>query len=228
MKIHPNSLLLFIGDSITDCGRKRPVGEGAFGQALGNGYVSLVNAALSAAYPDYATRVVNMGISGETSRDLKPRWKSDVLDLQPDWLSIKIGANDVWQQLSWPQSGDNLLSVEAYAHTLDNLIQQAQPSLQGLILMTPYLVEPDLQDPMRGLMDQYGAVVADKAAKHEAVFVDTQAAFDTALQGMESSQLAEDRVHVNLSGHMIIARAFLQAIGYDWGRSQPQPRDTDA
>ncbi|MBW8009759.1 MAG: SGNH/GDSL hydrolase family protein [Chloroflexi bacterium] len=220
MKIQPNSLLLFIGDSITDCGRKRPVGEGAFGQALGNGYVSLVNAALSAAYPDYATRVVNMGISGETSRDLESRWKSDVLDLQPDWLSVKIGANDVWQQISWPQGRENNLSVEAYADTLDDLIQQVLPSLQGLILMTPYFLEPDLQDPMRALMDQYGAVVGELAVKHKAVFVDTQAAFDTALQWIEPLRLAEDRVHVNLSGHMIIARAFLQAIGYDWERSQ--------
>lgn len=220
MKLQENSLLLFIGDSITDCGREHPVGEGGFGQALGNGYVSLVNAALSATYPDYATRVVNMGISGETSRDLITRWQSDVLDQQPDWLSIKIGINDVWQQLSWPQSEERSLSVEAYTDSLEDLIQQVQPGLQGLILMTPYLVEPDRQDPMRALMDQYGKVVCDLAARHSAVLVDTQAAFDTVLKWMDPSQLADDRVHVNLSGHMIIARAFLKAIGFDWGRTQ--------
>ena len=31
MKIGPRSKLLFIGDSITDCERARPVGEGLFG-----------------------------------------------------------------------------------------------------------------------------------------------------------------------------------------------------
>ena len=104
---------------------------------------------------------------------------------------------------------------------LDDLIQQVRSSLQGLILMTPYILETDRQDPMRALMDQYGAVVDDLAAKHKAVFVDTQAAFDAVLKSIDPSQMTEDRVHVNLSGHMVLARAFLQAIGYDWERSQP-------
>ncbi len=34
MKIAANSKLLFIGDSITDCGRAQPIGEGR-GEALG-------------------------------------------------------------------------------------------------------------------------------------------------------------------------------------------------
>ena len=35
--------LVILGDSITDCGRARPVGEGLPG-ALGNGYVNLFDA----------------------------------------------------------------------------------------------------------------------------------------------------------------------------------------
>ncbi|MEN8173855.1 MAG: GDSL-type esterase/lipase family protein, partial [Chloroflexota bacterium] len=88
MIIEPKSRLVFIGDSITDCGRKRPVGEGRFNQALGDGYVSLVDAALTATYPDYAIKTINMGISGNTIRDLKARWQRDVLDINPDWLVI--------------------------------------------------------------------------------------------------------------------------------------------
>lgn len=38
LKIEPNSKLLMIGDSITDCGRAQPVGEG-MNDALGRGYV---------------------------------------------------------------------------------------------------------------------------------------------------------------------------------------------
>jgi len=49
MKIEQNSRLVFIGDSITDCGRAIPIGEGS---GLGNGYVSLVNAFLQAYYPE--------------------------------------------------------------------------------------------------------------------------------------------------------------------------------
>ena len=50
MKIAPNSKLVMIGDSITDCGRALPVGEG-LGPSLGNGYVSLVDALIRTAVP---------------------------------------------------------------------------------------------------------------------------------------------------------------------------------
>jgi lysophospholipase L1-like esterase len=182
MILQSNSRILFIGDSITDCERKRPIGEGAFEQALGSGYVSLVDAALTATYPDRAIRVINMGVSGDTVRDLQARWQTDVLDLHPDWLVILIGINDVWQQFSRPWQTEHHVSLEEYTRTLDDLVQQVGPRLQGLILMTPYFLEPNQREPMRALMDQYGAVVRELAAQHHALLVDTQAAFDHVLQ----------------------------------------------
>ena len=95
MKIHPESRLVMVGDSITDCGRlPRAVGE----DSLGSGYVRLVYGLLTATYPQLNIQVFNSGIGGDTVRDLKRRWQRDVLDLEPDWLSIMIGINDVWQQ----------------------------------------------------------------------------------------------------------------------------------
>ena len=219
MHLQPNSRLLFIGDSITDCGRKRPIGEGAFDQALGNGFVSLVDAALAAAYPDYAISTINMGVAGNTIRDLKARWKTDVLDLQPDWLAIKIGINDVWQHFSRPWQTEQHISAEEYAQTLDQLIQQVRSRLRGLIVMTPYLLEPNRHEPMRAMMDQYGEAVGEVATQHHALLVNTQAAFDGVLQWVHPMHLAVDRIHLNLAGHMVLARAFLQSIGYSWERS---------
>ncbi|MBT3389138.1 MAG: SGNH/GDSL hydrolase family protein [Chloroflexi bacterium] len=218
MKLQPHSRLLFIGDSITDCGRRFPVGEGAFDQALGDGFVSLVDAALTAVYPDYAIHTINMGISGNTIRDLKARWQTDVLDLQPDWLVIKIGINDVWQHLSqtfW--SGQNI-SLAEYAQTLDQLVLQTRSRLRGLIVMTPYFLDLDHQEPMRVMMDRFGAAAKEVAARHQALLADTQAAFDVALQSMDPMQLAMDHVHPNLVGHMILARAFLREIKFAWER----------
>ena len=110
MLLQPNSKILFIGDSITDCGRKRPIGKGEFDQALGNGYVSLVDAALRAVYPDHPVTTLNMGISGNTVDDLAYRWKTDAIELKPDWLSILIGINDAWQQFNqlWPSTRGTL------------------------------------------------------------------------------------------------------------------------
>jgi len=46
--------------------------------------------------------------------------------------------------------------------------------------------------------------------------VDTQSAFDSVLTEIQPAALSEDRVHPNLTGHMILARAFLKAIDYTW------------
>ena len=216
MKLHPDSRLLFIGDSITACGRKFPMGVGAFNQALGDGYVNLIDAALTAAYPDYGITTINMGISGNTVRDLNARWETDVLDIKPDWLVIKIGINDVWGYFSQTPPPVYHISVDEYAQTLDQLIQQTRSSLRGLILMTPYYLEPNRQELMRARMDQFGAVVRDMASRHQALLVDTQAAFDSVLPCIHPLSLAIDRIHPNLTGHMILARAFLQRINYSW------------
>jgi lysophospholipase L1-like esterase len=120
MKIHSNSTLLMIGDSITDCGRVRPVAESVGGD-LGNGYVSLIHAMLSATCPQRHIRIRNTGISGNTVRDLAARWQSDVLDLKPDWVSIMIGINDVWRQFDAPLQTEWHVSLDEYASILEQL-----------------------------------------------------------------------------------------------------------
>ena len=215
MKIHPNSKLVMIGDSITDCGRGRPLGDSA-DESLGNGYVSLVNALIVARYPERCIRILNTGINGNTVRDLKARWRRDVLDLQPDWLSIMIGINDVWMNFDPWMGAERRISYEEYATTLEGLVRRTEPRLKGLVLMTPYYIEPDRSDPMRAMMDRYGDVVRQLAVGYGAVLVDTQAAFDEALKYLNAFDLAADRVHVNLPGHMILARTFLRAVGFRW------------
>ncbi|NIP26811.1 MAG: GDSL family lipase, partial [Phycisphaerae bacterium] len=137
MLIQPNSKLLMIGDSVTDCGRKRPIAEGLH-PAIGDGFVAFVGSLLMAGYPDHHIRVVNMGISGNTVHDLKNRWQTDVLDLAPDWLSICIGINDVWRLFGMPPVLEDHVPVDEYRQTLEELVLQTRPILKGLILMTPY------------------------------------------------------------------------------------------
>jgi lysophospholipase L1-like esterase len=215
MLFEKNDKLLMIGDSITDVQRKRPVGEGK-DDALGKGYVSLVHALLHTGYPELAIRVVNMGISGNTTRDLKQRWQPDVVDLKPDWLSIMIGINDVWRQFDRPTITEEHVYFEEYRENLDSLVRQSISSVKGVILMTPYYLEPNPNDAMRKMMDRYGEAVKQIAAQHGAIFIDIQAAFAPVLDHMYPGALAWDRVHPNLTGHMVIARAFLDAVEFKW------------
>ena len=67
--------------------------------------------------PINGDRVVDMGISGNTTRDLQARWQTDVLDLKPDWLSIMIGANDVWRQFDSPRQTEKHILIDEYKRT---------------------------------------------------------------------------------------------------------------
>ena len=208
MLFNSKDTLLFIGDSITDCGRARPVGEG---QGLGSGYVSLVNAALGARYPETVVRVLNTGVSGNRVTDLEARWKTDVVDLKPDWLCVMIGINDVWRQFDREAMAEQV-TPDKFEKTLTRILDSTKGKVKGRFLMTPFYLESNPNDPMREKMDEYGAIVKKVAKTTGCKFVDTQAAFDRYLEKRPTQSLCGDRVHPNLTGHQILADAFLAAI----------------
>ena len=204
--------LVLIGDSITDCGRTRPVGEGRFG-ALGNGYVSVLDAMITAADPGRMVRVMNMGCSGHTSRDLIDRWDSDVIQLRPDVLTVMIGTNDVWRQFDSPGRPEHGVDTEAYRSNLIRMVERSQHAVRGLLLATPFYLEPLREDAMRARMDEYGAIVKEVADLYQADFLDTQALFEPYLRARHSSEIAWDRVHPSLTGHYILAQGFARSLG---------------
>ncbi len=212
MLFEKNDTVLFIGDSISDYERARPVGEGLF-NAWGHSYVACAGALLNCMYPELGLRVINMGIGGNQVRDLAARWQSDVMDLHPDWVSVLIGINDVWRQFDSPYMPETHVSLEEYEKTYEELIQKTLPKVKGMILMTPYYMEPNTADPMRARMDEYGAVVKKLAEKYGLTFVDLQAGWDRLFQHMHSTNIAWDRVHPNQTGCMYIAKQFLAAVG---------------
>ncbi len=204
-----------IGDSITDAGRAKPIGEGTSG--LGTGYVQTMDALLHAWYPARRIRLFNVGTSGHTVRDLKARWATDVTDLQPDWLSVMVGANDVWRQFDRVTQPERSVLPDEYERTYEELLARTTPTLKGgLVLITPFFLEPRRDDPMRARMDEYGAIVKRLAARHHAILVDSQAAFDVVLKDLPSAMINWDRVHLNHIGAAVLARAVLTAVGFEW------------
>jgi lysophospholipase L1-like esterase len=215
MKIQPDSTLVVVGDSITACQRVYPDNPEGMPVDLGKGYVSFVDGLLTACYPSHHIRVLNRGVSGDTVRELKARWQADVLNLKPDWLSICIGINDVWQQFDGKHEGQSHVTLSEYESTLGALLVTARPILTGLVLMTPYFILPH-GEPMRTMMDMYGTAVWRLAQRHQAIFVNTQAVFDSAVEHVPVETLARDCAHLAIPGHMILARAILQSVGFEW------------
>lgn len=155
------------------------------------------------------------GISGNQIRDLDRRWQTDVLDLKPDFVSVLIGINDVWRQFDSPQMPEQHVPTDEYEATYHKLIEETLPKVKGMILMTPYMMEPNRKDPMRARMDEYGEIVRRLAEEYKLVFVDLQAGWDRLFEYMHPCNIAWDRIHPNQVGCMYIAKQFLKAIGAD-------------
>jgi lysophospholipase L1-like esterase len=214
MIIKPHSTLLMIGDSITDCGRDPSGNPTPWNQSLGlgNGYVALVEAHLAVEYPERSIRVINRGVGGNTCLDIAARWQRDVVDYKPNWVSLMIGINDVWRQFDQPLVAEAHVGLDVYTRTLEGLVSQTKPQVEGLVLMTPFMIEPNRDDPMRRKMDEYRSVVRTLAENSGTIFVDTQAAFDSILRHRHPMSIAWDRIHPGALGHLLLAKAFLAAI----------------
>lgn len=207
--------IVFAGDSITDAGSKNPVGEGLFDN-VGRGYVRAIESMLAAYYPEVRLRVTNSGISGNTSRDLLARWQRDVLDLEPDWVSVCIGVNDVWRQFDSPAITSSQVLTDEYKQNVEEMIVSLKDKVKGIFILSPYYIENCRQDIMRARMDEYTEICRELADKHDCVFIDLQAMFDRYLKHRHSSSLAWDRVHPNQIASHLIAREFLDHCNFDY------------
>ena len=203
--------IVVMGDSISDCGRTKPVGEGLFG-ALGRGYVSLFDAMAQVDHPEWGLRVVNMGIDGNTSRDLLARWETDVNAQAPDLVAVLIGINDVWRQFDSPFQPETHVLPDEYAANLRQIARQQAQHSYRLVFLSPFFLEPNTQEPMRARMDEYGALMREVATENGIPFVDLQQAFAGLLQNFYPGYLTWDRVHPSEPGQLVIARKLMGAV----------------
>ena len=202
--------IVFAGDSVTDDGRDYPVGESVGVNGLGNGYVRQIAVHLAVDYPELLLRTVNMGISGNTTRDLLSRWDSDVTAFEPDTVVLCIGFNDVWRQFDAPAQTGRAVSPEEYRANLNKL---ADKTSARMIWLTPYYLENNPEDAMRKRMDEYRAIFKEVARERGFLCVDLQEAFKELLKHYYPAYITWDRVLPGPVGSLVIARAFLRAVG---------------
>lgn len=207
LELTATTKLLFIGDSITDCGQREDP------ERIGSGYVRLVRDYLRAKDPATAPNVINAGIGGDCVTDLADRWQRDVLDAAPDVLSVNIGVNDVWQSLGGKNEG---VALERYTKVYDNLLAQVATLLPRtkLVLCEPGVIWPpqpvDGNEKLQGYIFAVQAMAVKRGAQ---CVVPLHAAFETAGKARPDIDWAPDGVHPSSSGHMLIAHTWLRATG---------------
>lgn len=209
--------IVFAGDSVTDMGSAQPVGEGLFDN-VGRSYVRVIENMLAVYYPEIKVRVTNSGISGNTSRDLLERFQRDVVDLQPDWVSICIGINDVWRQFDSPAMIKDFVMPDEYESNVEKMILDIKDKVKGVFILSPYIMEPNRNDMMRARMDEYVAVSKKLAEKYNCVFVNFQEMYEKYCKIRHSSYIAWDRIHPNQVGATLMAKEFLKHCDFDYSK----------
>lgn len=202
--------LLFIGDSITDCGRLDP--RIAATDPLGVGYVRNIADYLLARDAATAPIVINRGIGGNKVTDLAARWTKDVIEERPDWLSIKIGINDVWHGYANAANG---IPVPQFHEVYSGLLRETKRLLPRvkLILCEPTVIGPPAPADGNERLKPYLAVLHELAHDFHATLVPLHSAFLRAQQSRPDVPWAPDGVHPHSAGNMLIARVWLQSLG---------------
>lgn len=209
--------IIFAGDSVTDMGSEQPVGEGLFDN-VGRSYVRVIENMLAAYYPERKIRVTNSGTSGNTSRDLLARFERDVISLNPDWVSICIGINDVWRQFDCPAMTDIHVYPDEYKENMEKMILSVNDKVKGVFILSPYIIEPLREDMMRKRMDEYVEICRRLAEKYSCIFVDFQKMYEDYCSVRHSSCIAWDRIHPNQIGATLMAKEFLKKCEFDYNR----------
>lgn len=207
--IHKKDLVLFQGDSITDCGRSRDVN--GFNTGLGTGYALMIAAQLLSSRPADGLRFSNRGISGNRIVDLYARIKADVVNLKPDVLSVLIGVNDTWHEFG----NGNGVAVPKYERVFREFLGETRESLPHarFVLCEPFVLECGVvTKEWVAEMAQRRVVVKKLAKEFDAVFVPFQTMFDHALELAPPEYWAADGVHPTAAGHMLMTHAWLKAV----------------
>ncbi len=198
--------ILFIGDSITDCGWRDP----GF-KPLGNGFVSMFSDLLAVHEPEKDITVINRGTGGNTVEDLRSRWTDDCLNLKPDWLVIGIGINDLNQHVC--RTSVVPLAPADFETIYEQILTATRQSLPAcrFVLIPPFYASTDTMPHsyrarLVALLPEYQSAVTRLAGRHGAPLVDVHTVFHRHFRHQPIELFfPTEPVHPGRTGHFLIA-----------------------
>jgi len=200
MIIRNNDRVVFFGDSITHW----------YGSddELGLGFCGMTGRALMRVPKTSEVQVFNRGISGNRISDIRNRLDSDVLSLNPIWVSLLLGINDVSGNKG---NGTPLRSFESdYRFVLDKLLGQGI----GLIISSPFLCGEGLLGgkDVQDFWDKH-RIVCNLAHEYNCLYLDLNKGINEIAAKIGPELLTKDGVHPTQMGAGLIADMWWKLIG---------------
>jgi lysophospholipase L1-like esterase len=206
--LNEKAIVLFQGDSITDCGRVRSDGNN-----LGEGYPANIAGLWRNLFPGSGVTFLNRGVSGDRAKNLLERYDADIKALKPDLISILIGINDTWRRYD----SNDPTSTEIYEENYRTLLKNLKRDLPraAIVVIEPFLLN---SDPAKAIwredLDPKIQAARRLAKEFADVFIPMDGIFaQYAVKGIREADMSADGVHPASRGHGIIAAEWLKALG---------------
>ena len=196
--------ILFQGDSITDWGRDRNDIHN-----LGNGYPKYAAKLLTERYPDIDFEFINLGISGNQTKDLVARLDTDFIDIQPDIVSILIGVNDTWHHAEQKDWIPNEIFEERYRTVLTAIKEKTNAKI---MMMEPFLIPTEDKAFFREDLAPKIEIIRKLAREFADIYLPTDGLLASAFIGDDPLSYAADGVHPTAKGAEFIGMLYCEYI----------------
>ena len=189
---------VFIGDSVTDCGRdiEPPFGDGYVREIARSGALS--------------GQIINVGTSGHRLIDLEKRWQVDVLEHKPTLVSVAIGINDTWRRYD----DNDPTSLEDFRERYLRVLQTTKAAFKPqFVLCEPFLLAVrDEMNTWREDLDPKIEVVHEMAKEFDAVLVPFDKYLNELALTIPMVEIAEDGIHPTVFAHAEMAKLWLKSL----------------
>ena len=192
--------LLFQGDSITDAGRKREDIHD-----MGNGYPRYAAELLKNKYPEIEFEFINLGISGNQTKDLVERLDADFINVNPDILSILIGVNDVWHHAGDKSWIPDEIFEQRYRTVLSGIKEETKAKI---MIMEPFLIPAEDKLFFREDLAPKIEIIRKLAREYADVYLPTDGLLQSAFIGDDPLSYAADGVHPTKKGARYIGELY--------------------
>lgn len=193
-------LIVFLGDSITDAGRKESPNQ------LGYGYVNIFSEQLNK--QDQQLNIINKGVDGQFTEQIAQSLHPECIFLHPDYVSILVGINDIGLLVASDVSEQEKLymledSIRAYHEMLFDLSRETTAKI---ITLEPFIFPKD------GAFEEWipwqkkmSKNIRKLARNYGASFVPLQEPLEQKIEELGYNAITTDGMHLTSTGHEILA-----------------------